>query len=62
MPDEVPDYVKVEELDKREARRQRDWFKLRKLTVNRLREGLSQAGVARLYGVSAGFVNQWWHR
>ena len=33
MPDEVPDYVKVEELDKREARRQRDWFKLRKLTV-----------------------------
>jgi len=62
MPDEVPDYVKVEELDKREARRQRDWFKLRKLTVNRLREGLSQAGVARLYGVSAGFVNKWWHR
>ena len=59
MPDEVPDYVKAEELDKREERRQRDWFKLRKLTVNRLREGFSQAGVARLYGVSAGFVNKW---
>jgi transposase InsO family protein len=62
MPDEVPEYIKDEVVDKREERRQRDWFKLRKMTVNRLREGLSQAGVARLYGVSVGFVCKWWHR
>jgi len=62
MPDEVPEYINGEGIDKREERRQRDWFKLRKMTVNRLREGLSQAGVARLYGVSVGFVNKWWHR
>ena len=30
--------------------------------MNRLRESLGQAGVVRLYGVSAGFVNKGWRR
>ncbi|MCX8174363.1 MAG: helix-turn-helix domain-containing protein, partial [Thermoplasmata archaeon] len=40
----------------------RNWFRLRKAVVQRLREGWSQAEVARVYGVSKGFVSKWWNR
>jgi transposase InsO family protein len=56
---EVPGDVKDEGLDKRN---ERDWFKVRKYVVNRVREGLSQARAARLAGVSEGFVSKWWNR
>ena len=62
MLDEVPDYVNVELIDKNEERRQRDWYKVRKYVVNRIRKGLSQAKAARLAGVSEGFVSKWWNR
>ncbi|MEM3493910.1 MAG: helix-turn-helix domain-containing protein [Thermoplasmata archaeon] len=39
---------------------ERNWFKIRKAVVQRLREGWSQASVCRVYGVSKGFVSKWW--
>jgi len=58
MLDEIPSGTKAEVIDKRKAR---DWFKVRKYVVNRIRQGDSQASAARWAGVSLGFVNKWWN-
>ena len=58
MLDEIPSGTKAEVIDKRKAR---DWFKVRKYVVNRIRDGASQASAARWAGVSLGFVNKWWN-
>jgi len=58
MLDEIPSGTKAEVIDKRKAR---DWFKVRKYVVNRIRKGDSQASAARWAGVSLGFVNKWWN-
>ena len=54
--DEIPSGAKEEVLDKQKAR---DWFKVRKYVVNRMREGVSQASAARMADVSLGFLNKW---
>ncbi|HSV42571.1 MAG TPA: DDE-type integrase/transposase/recombinase [Methanomassiliicoccales archaeon] len=58
MFDEIPSHTNDEEIDKRKVR---DWFKVRKYVVNRIRNGASQANAARWAGVSLGFVNKWWN-
>jgi len=58
MLDEIPSGTKEEVIDKQKAR---DWFKVRKYAVNRMREGASQASVALWAGVSLGFANKWWN-
>jgi transposase InsO family protein len=50
---------RAEALDKRKLR---DWFKVRKYVVNRIRGGETQARAAYMAGVSAGFVSKWWNR
>lgn len=39
----------------------RNWFKVRKYAVQKVRDGISQLVVAATLGVSQGFVSKWWN-
>jgi len=43
-------------------RSDRNWFKVRKCVVKRLREGWSVQQVVNVYGVCKAFVYKWWNR